>query len=159
MSEQTTLAAVRQTVTVNVPVERAFRVFTEGFSTWWPATHHIAEVEMAEAIIEGRTGGRWYEKGIDGSECEWGHVIAWDPPEGLVLSWRLNGAFQYDPDPTRWSEVEIRFIAEGDAATRVELEHRCIERHGDTAEALRTGVSGPGGWPGILALYAGTLAA
>jgi uncharacterized protein YndB with AHSA1/START domain len=107
---------------------------------------------MEEAIIEPRTGGRWYERGVDGSECDWGEVLAYDPPHRLMLSWHLNGEWAYDPDPARASEIEVTFTPEGDG-TRVQLEHRGFERHGATAAALREGVSGDGGWNGLLRLY------
>jgi uncharacterized protein YndB with AHSA1/START domain len=130
--------------------ERAFSVFTERFVTWWPQSHHIGEVEMAEAFIEPREGGRWYERGVDGTECDWGRVLAWEPPSRVVLSWHLQGDFSYDPDPAKASEIEVRFVAESPEETRVELEHRHIERH-DDPDRVRTGVDSPGGWTGILA--------
>ncbi len=154
MTEQTTEQTVRRTVTVAVPVQRAFTVFTERFTTWWPETHHIAPVDMAEAVIEPREGGRWYERGVDGSECDWGRVLAWEPPTRLVLSWHLDGEWKFDPDLAKASEVEVRFISEGPATTRVELEHRHFERHGATADSLRTSVSADGGWGTILEGYA-----
>jgi uncharacterized protein YndB with AHSA1/START domain len=144
---------VAKSIVVQAPIERAFRVFTEGFDSWWPRSHHIATAEMAKAIIEPRLDGRWYEEGVDGSECEWGRVLLWDPPHHLALSWHLNGAFQYDPDPVKASRVDVRFTAEGDGATRVELAHSELDRHGDGWTDLRTGVSGDGGWPELLRLY------
>jgi uncharacterized protein YndB with AHSA1/START domain len=149
---QVTLEAVRREVTVPAPPERAFAVFTERFDSWWPRSHHIGEPEMAEAIIEPRAGGRWYERGVDGSACDWGEVLAYDPPHRVVLSWHLNGEWAYDPDPARASEVEVTFTPAGDG-TRVELVHRGFERHGATAEALRDGVTREGGWGGLLGRY------
>jgi uncharacterized protein YndB with AHSA1/START domain len=150
MSQQRiTAAPVRKTIQVNAPQARAFEVFTARFGSWWPKGHHIAAVEMKEAIIEPRRGGRWYEKGIDGSECLWGEVLVWEPPSKVVLSWRLNSKFQIDE--TVESEVEVRFIADGVNATRVELEHRIASTD---AEAIRAGVDSPQGWGGLLALYA-----
>ena len=96
-----TETSVRKTVTVNAPIERAFDVFTSGFDSWWPRSHHIAKVDMAEAILEPRLGGRWYERGADGSECDWGTVLEYDRPNHVAVSWRLNGEFAYDPDPAR----------------------------------------------------------
>ncbi len=144
-----TAAPVRKSIVVNATQARAFEVFTTRFGSWWPKSHHIAAVEMKEAAIEPRQGGRWYEKGIDGSECRWGEVLVWDPPSKLVLSWRLNSKFQVDE--TLESEVEVRFIADGANTTRVELEHRIASVD---AEALRGMVDSPNGWGGLLALYA-----
>ena len=149
---QATVEAVTREITVPAPPERAFAVFTERFDTWWPRGHHIGEADMQEAVIEPRTGGRWYERGVDGSECDWGEVLAYDPPHRLMLSWHLNGEWAYDPDPAHASEIEVTFTPEGDG-TRVQLEHRGFERHGATAAALREGVSGDGGWNGLLKLY------
>src|SRR5215469_16446385 len=159
MSSAPTIPAVQSTVTVAVPIQTAFRVFTEGFDTWWPRTHHIAQVDLAEAVLERREGGRWYERGVDGSECEWGRVLAWDPPRRLVVSWHLDGDFEYDADPSRASEVEVRFTADGSDRTRVQLEHRHLERHGrESGEKLRAGVSGEGGWRALMRDYAETAA-
>jgi uncharacterized protein YndB with AHSA1/START domain len=149
---EATLEAVRREVTVQAPPERAFAVFTERFDSWWPRSHHIGTPDMAEAIVEPRAGGRWYERGVDGSECEWGEVLAHDPPRRLMLSWHLNGEWAYDPDPGRASEIEVTFTPVGEG-TRVQLTHRGFERHGATADGLRDGVAGEGGWSGLLKLY------
>ena len=148
-----TNVSVRKSITVNAPQERAFRVFTEQYNSWWPRSHHIGAAELAQAIIEPKAGGRYYEIGVDGSECDWGSVLAYDPYERVVLSWQLQGDWSYDPDPARGSEVEVRFIAESPDRTRVELEHRHIERH-DQWEKVAEGVDTQDGWTGILAAYA-----
>jgi uncharacterized protein YndB with AHSA1/START domain len=153
MSSAPAIPAVQSTVTVAVPVQTAFRVFTEGFDTWWPRTHHIGQVDLAEAVLERREGGRWYERGVDGSECEWGRVLAWEPPHRLVLSWHIGGKWQYDPDPTRASEVEVRFTAKGPRETVVELRHHHLERHED-GQLLHDEVGGEGGWNGLLERFA-----
>lgn len=140
---------VKKTIRVNAPAARAFEVFTARFDAWWPKSHHIGKAEMKEAVLEPRAGGRWYEKGIDGSECHWGHVVAWDPPHRLVLSWHINSKFAYDESVE--SEVEVRFIAEAGGVTRVDLEHR-IES--SDAEAIRASVDAPNGWSAILELFA-----
>jgi hypothetical protein len=151
----TTIESVKRSVTVHVDREKAFEVFTARFGDWWPlATHHTAEAEAATAVIEPRPGGRWYERGVDGSETEWGVVTTWEPPSRLVLAWMLDPAFTYDPDPEHASEVEVRFVAEGPSTTRVELEHRKLEVYGDRAEGFRTAVGGDGGWGGILQEFA-----
>jgi uncharacterized protein YndB with AHSA1/START domain len=142
------VAPVKKTVLVKASPERAFAVFTARFDAWWPKSHHIGKAPMKEAVIEPRSGGRWYEKGDDGSECNWGKVLAWEPPSRLILSWHINGKFEFDESVK--SEVEVRFIAEGPNATRVELEHR-IESH--DADVMRAGVDAPNGWTAILEAY------
>ena len=153
MSTDTDALTVTRSITVNASRERAFTVFTEKFFTWWPKTHHIGEAEMADAVIEPRVGGRWYERGTDGAECEWGEVLAYDPPARIVLSWHLQGDWRYDPDPAKASEVEVEFTKGTDGRTTVVLTHRHLDRHGDEGAVYR-GVDAPGGWPGILADYA-----
>jgi uncharacterized protein YndB with AHSA1/START domain len=153
MSTDTDAMTVTRSITVNASRERAFAVFTEKFFTWWPKSHHIGTAELADAVIEPAVGGRWYERGTDGSECDWGAVLAYDPPERIVLSWHLQGDWSYDPDPARASEVEVEFAAEAGGRTRVVLTHRHLERHDDQG-AVRRGVDSPGGWGGILADYA-----
>lgn len=148
---QTTIAPVRQSVTVPISAERAFTLFTEGFNTWWIG-HHIGAAELAEAVIEPRVDGRWYERGVDGSECDWGKVLVFEPPGRLVLTWQLNSQFEYDPDPSHASEVEVLFTEEN-GRTRVDFEHRYIERLGAGADELAKSVSSEGGWPSILDLY------
>ena len=140
-------------VTVAVPIERAFEAFTQEFGLWWPPGHHIGEPDLASVHIEPRAGGRWYEVGVDGSECDWGRVLAWDPPRHVAVSWHLDGEFRYVPDPDRSSRVDIRF-AEVDGGTHVVLAHSGLDRHGAGWEQLATGVSGPGGWPDIIDLFA-----
>ena len=155
---EATNVRVRKTITVRATQERAFAVFTKDFGTWWPTEHHIGAADLADAIIEPKVGGRYYERGVDGSECDWGQVLAYEPPDRLVLSWSLQGDWTYNPDPAKASEIEVRFIAEAPDRTRVELEHRHIERH-DLADAVIKGIESPDGWSGILARYADKLAA
>jgi uncharacterized protein YndB with AHSA1/START domain len=145
---------VRRTLTVAAPQQRAFEVFTAQFGRWWPKTHSIGKTAMADFVLEPKVGGRWYEVGVDGTECETGRVIAFDPPHRLILAWHLDGNYQYDPDPAHASEVEVWFIAEGPTHTRVELEHRRFERHGAGARAVHGSVSSPNGWAYCLALFA-----
>ncbi|HEY2444219.1 MAG TPA: SRPBCC family protein [Rhizomicrobium sp.] len=140
---------VKKSILVKASQARAFDVFAARFDSWWPRDHHIGKAAMKEAIIEPRAGGRWYEKGEDGSECEWGRVVAWEPPSRLVLSWQLNGKFQIDDSVA--SEVEVRFFPDGTDATRVELEHRIAA---PDAEAIRTAVDSPQGWGGLLEIFA-----
>jgi uncharacterized protein YndB with AHSA1/START domain len=153
MTEQTTLA-IRRSVTVQAPPERAFEVFTAGFSTWWPLeSHHIAPTPAVEAVIEPNTGGRWFERDADGNQCDWGYVLAFEPPHRLLLSWHLTPEYTFDPDPANALEVEVTFTA-ADGGTLVELEHRGFEKYGETGAKMRESVSSPGGWTDLLELYA-----
>lgn len=143
-------APVRKTVHVNAPPERAFEVFTVGIGGWWPKSHKIGAADMEKPVIEPREGGRWYERDVDGSECEIGKVLVWDPPSRLVLAWQLGANWKFDPDLV--TEVEVNFTAES-GGTRVDLEHRHLERMGENAEAAREAISSPNGWGLILQLY------
>jgi uncharacterized protein YndB with AHSA1/START domain len=149
-----TTVAMRRSVTVNAAPERAFDVFTAGFSTWWPlASHHIGKAEAAEAIIEPRAGGRWFERDADGNECNWGYVTEYEPPSRILLAWHLTPEWGYDPDPAKATEVEVTFTPAG-GGTLVELEHRGFEKYGETGASMRDAVSAPGGWADLLELYA-----
>lgn len=143
---------VRREVTVTAPAERAFTVFTDGFGRWWPPSHHLGG-ELDTVVIEGRRGGRWYERGPDGRELDWGAVLVWEPPRRLVLSWHLDGEWELDPDPDHASEVEVTFT-ETPEGTRVVLEHRHFERNRTPAALSRDGVSSAGGWSAVLACFA-----
>ncbi|HUA05424.1 MAG TPA: SRPBCC family protein [Solirubrobacteraceae bacterium] len=147
----TTDTAVRHAITVAVSPEQAFSTFTAGFNSWWPRGHHIGEAELDAAVIEPREGGRWYERGVDGSECDWGKVLVWAPPRRLVLSWQLSSEWAYDADV--WTEVEVTFSAEGPDRTRVELEHRGLDAYGDDMGKMRDSFDSPGGWRGLLEQY------
>jgi uncharacterized protein YndB with AHSA1/START domain len=146
--------AVRRAVTVAAPQQRAFEVFTAQLGRWWPKDYHIGAAEMADFVLEPKAGGRWYEVGVDGTECATGRVTAFEPPDRLALAWHLDGDWRYDPDPAHASEVEVRFIAQGPAHTRVELEHRGFERHGAGAAAVHGSVGGPRGWSYCLERFA-----
>lgn len=148
------VAPVRKVIVVNAPQAHAFDVFARRFDVWWPRDHHIGKTAMKTAVIEPRAGGRWYERGEDGSECEWGRVLRWEPPNRLVLSWTINGKFQVDG--TVESEVDVQFLAEGEKRTRVELEHRIAAAD---AAALRDAVDSPRGWGSLLEIYAKEAAA
>lgn len=155
MNTTPTIPAINSKLAVSAPVEIAFRVFTESFATWWPADYHIGQADLADVVLEPRVGGRWYERGVDGSECDWGRVLAWEPPHRLVVTWQINGQWQYDPDPEHASEIEVRFTADGPKQTMVEFEHREIGRLVG-GEAIYGAVGGDGGWNGILAGFAET---
>lgn len=152
-TEHASIPPVRHTVVVDAPCEHAFEVFTRGLDSWWFRDHHIGKEPLQEAVMEPRVGGRVYERGINGAECDWGRVLVWEPPARLVVSWQLND-WQFDPDPAHGSEYEVRFIAEGPTRTRVEFEHRNFERHGAGGQAMHDAVTQ--GWGKLLAAYAQT---
>lgn len=144
---------VRKVIDVEAPQRVAWRVFTEQMGTWWPlAMYKIGKANAVDAIIEPRLGGRWYERGEDGSTCDWGRVLAWQPHDRLVLSWDVTADWQYDPDLQ--TEIEIRFIPDGEGRTRVELKHRRLDRYGDRRDEMRTIFDKTGDWGRLLAGFA-----
>jgi uncharacterized protein YndB with AHSA1/START domain len=146
MTTQTTETSVQTSIVVDAPIERAFSVFTAEIGTWWPPEHHILQAELAEMVFEPRQGGHVYDRGVDGSECRWARVLVYEPPNRFVISWDISLAWQLEPDPARTSEVEVRFVPEGPQRTRVELEHRHLDRHGTGWEQMRDAVGSPEGW-------------
>jgi uncharacterized protein YndB with AHSA1/START domain len=154
MTADTTPNSVHTEIVVDVPIEQAFRVFTERFDKIKPREHNMLGAPIAESVFEPRAGGRVFDRGEDGRECQWGRVLAFEPPERLVFTWDISPMWQIETDPNRTSEVELRFIAEGDRRTRVELEHRHLERHGDGWQSLADGVRGDQGWPLYLERFA-----
>jgi uncharacterized protein YndB with AHSA1/START domain len=157
-STQAADTTVRAEVVVAAPIERAFRVFTEEFASFKPPEHNILGVERAETVFETHVGGHVYDRGVDGSECHWARVLVFEPPQRVIISWDLNPQFQIETDPEKASEVEVRFIAEAPARTRVEIEHRELHRHGPGWEGERDAVASPGGWPLYLERFAGVIA-
>jgi uncharacterized protein YndB with AHSA1/START domain len=143
----------RATLRVAVPVEQAFQVFTEQMGSWWPADHHIGQAPLAQVVVEPRAGGRWFEVGADGAECPWGRVLAWGPPDHVALAWHLDPRFEYDPDESRASRVDVHFRPVGPAMTAVELVHSGLERHGAGWQLLRDAIASPEGWPAVVASY------
>ncbi|MGN6105639.1 MAG: SRPBCC family protein [Kofleriaceae bacterium] len=137
---------IRKQLVVGAPIERAFEVFTARMTTWWPETHHVGSSPFVECVVEPRAGGRWYERCEDGSECEWGKVLVWDPPRRLVLAWQLTAEFRYDPALV--TEVDVSFTALAAGSTQVDFEHRGLERMGAAAEKVRGMMDG--GWGAIL---------
>ena len=121
-------APIRKTVSVKATPQRAFEVFTTGIDSWWPRTHKLGSAPLKQAIIEPRPGGRWYEIDEDGAECSWGEVLAWDPPKRLLLAWRIDAEFTFNPDLL--TEVEVNFTPEAGGQTRVDFEHRLLENLG-----------------------------
>jgi uncharacterized protein YndB with AHSA1/START domain len=154
MTTQAQGASVRTHIVVEAPIERAFRVFTEEFGSFKPPEHNLLSAEIAETVFEPRVGGHLYDRGVDGSECRWARVLAYEPPDRVVISWDISPQWQLETDLERTSEVEVRFVSETPERTRVELEHRNLERHGEGWEAVREGVGGEGGWPLYLQRYA-----
>jgi len=159
MNTQGTATTVRSSIVVDAPIERAFRVFTEDFGRFKPPEHNMLGVEIAETVFEPRVGGHLYDRGVDGTECRWARILAYEAPTRVVFSWDISPQWQVEADPDNTSEVEVRFIAESSQRTRVELEHRNIERHGDGWEGVRAGVGGDDGWPLYLRRYADLFAA
>jgi uncharacterized protein YndB with AHSA1/START domain len=158
MTAQATDRSIRTAIVVEAPIERAFAVFTDDIGSWWNPDHHILDAELAEMVFEPREGGNVYDRGVDGSVCRWARVLAYEPPSRVVISWDIDPRWQLETDPDRASEVEVRFIAEGADRTRVELEHRNLDRHGDGWEGIRGAVGSPGGWPAGLSAFARRLA-
>jgi uncharacterized protein YndB with AHSA1/START domain len=150
--------AVRKVMSVKAPLEIAWRVFTEKMGTWWPlGEYKIGKSKAVDAVLEPRVGGRWYERGEDGSTCDWGRVLAWEPHSRLVITWDISADWQYDPKLN--TEIEVRFIADGKDATRVELEHRHLDRYGARREEMRRIFDSEGDWGKLLEMFARAAAA
>jgi uncharacterized protein YndB with AHSA1/START domain len=154
MSIQTAETSIRTSIVVEAPIEQAFKVFTEDFGGFKPREHNMLQVEIAETVFEPRVGGHLYDRGVDGTECRWARILAYDPPDRVVFSWDIGPTWQVETDLEKTSEVEVRFITEAPERTRVELEHRNLDRHGDGWEGVRDGVAGDGGWRLYLQRYA-----
>jgi uncharacterized protein YndB with AHSA1/START domain len=137
----TTLPAVEREVTVKAPLSRTFEVYTASMGRWWPPEYHIGGSDLADVVLEPRVGGRWYERGVDGAECDWGRVLAWEPPNRIAMSWQISEQWAVEPDPERGSRVEIRFTALGPDTTKVELVHSDFERHGGGAQPVHEAMS------------------
>jgi len=159
MSTPATATSIRHEIVVDASIERAFSVFTDGFGSFKPREHNLLQSEIAETVFEPRVGGRIYDRGVDGSECRWARVLAYEPPDRVVFSWDISPQWRLESDLDKASEVEVRFVAERPDRTRVDLEHRNLDRHGDGWEAVREGVDAEGGWPLYLQRYADVIAA
>ena len=149
--------AVRQEIVVQAPIERAFDVFTSRFGDVKPREHNLLGAPIVETTFEPHVGGHIYDRAEDGSECRWARILAYDPPTRVVFSWDIGPTWQLEPDLANASEVEVRFVADGPDRTRVELEHRHIDRHGPGWEALHDGVDSDGGWPIYLSRFAAVI--
>ena len=159
MSEQPAAAAIRHTVMVDAPIEKAFKVFTEDFGRFKPPEHNLLGVEIAETIFEARVGGFLYDRGVDGTECRWARILAYEPPGRVLFTWDIGPTWRLEADQSKASEVEVRFTAESDDRTRVDLEHRHLDRHGPGWENVADGVDGDAGWPLYLDRYGRLLSA
>jgi len=159
MTQSTEATTIRHQVTVDAPIARAFAVFTEDFGRFKPREHNLLGVDIAETVFEPRVGGHILDRGVDGSECRWARVLAYEPPNRVVFSWDISPRWQVEQDLERTSEVEVTFIAEGPDRTRVELEHRHLDRHLEGWQGVRDGVDADGGWPLYLRRYAELLTA
>lgn len=146
--------SVQSSIVVAAPIGRAFAVFTTGIGSWWPREHHLLESELAEMVFEPRVGGHVFFRGTDGEECHFSRVLVFDPPRRVVFSWDIDPAWRLEPDRARTSEIEVKFTPEAPDRTRVELEHRNLDRHGDGWEQIRDAVGSPGGWPLSLGNFA-----
>jgi uncharacterized protein YndB with AHSA1/START domain len=158
MSTPATATSVRTSIVVEAPIERAFSVFTTEFGSFKPPEHNMLGVEIAETVFEPRVGGSLYDRSIDGSVCRWARVLAYEPPHRVVLSWDISPYWQIETDLAKTSEFEVRFSSEAPQRTRVEIEHRHLDRHGSGWEGVREGVAGEQGWPLYLERFAAVLA-
>ena len=154
MSPQAADTAVRTSISVEAPIERAFSLFTDDIGSWWPPEHHILDSALAAMVFETREGGHIYDRGVDGSECRWARVLTYEPPNRVVFSWDIATSWRLETDLAHTSQVEVRFTAEAPDRTRVELEHRNIDRHGDGWERMRDAVGSPDGWGMVLRRFA-----
>jgi len=159
MTTQAQGTSVQAEIVVEAPIERAFTVFTDDIGRWFPAEYNLLPVDIAERVFEPHVGGQIYDRGVDGSECRWARVLAYEPPRRVVFSWDISTQWQIETDPEKTSEIEVRFTAEGPDRTRVELEHRNLERHGDGWESTRDSVRDDGGWGWVLQRFAEQFAA
>ena len=159
MSTQAAETSVQSSIVVEAPIERAFSVFTDGIGSWFPPEYNLLDTEIVERVFEPRVGGHVYDRGADGSECHWARVLAYEPPERVVFSWDISPRWQIETDPENTSEIDVRFTSEAPERTRVDLEHRNLDRHGEGWEQTRESIGGEGGWSGCLRAFAERLAA
>jgi uncharacterized protein YndB with AHSA1/START domain len=154
-----TETSVRVSIVVDAPPQRAFDFFTQHIGSWWSPDHHILEADLAEMVFEPRVGGNIVDRGVDGSECRWSRVLAYEPPTRVVFSWDISLSWQLEVDPAKTSEIEVRFIEETQGRTRVELEHKHLDRHGDGWQQMRAAVGAPDGWRQGMTSFAARIAA
>ena len=159
MTTQTQQTSVRMQVVVAAPIERAFRAFVDDFDPIKPREHNLLQAPIAETVFEPRVGGHIFDRATNGTECHWARVLVYEPPQRIVFTWDISPQWQIESDQNRTSEVEVRFVSEAADRTRVELEHRHLERHGAGWETERDGIAGDGGWPLYLRRFADVVAA
>jgi uncharacterized protein YndB with AHSA1/START domain len=157
MTQTTDPTTAKASIEVNAPQQRAFEVFTRDFGSFKPPDHNLLAVPIAETVVETHVGGHIIDRGTDGSECRWARVLAYEPPDRFMFSWDIGPTWQIETDPTRTSEVEVTFSALAEERTRVDIEHRHLDRHGDGWTGIREGVSAGEGWPLYLNRYADLL--
>lgn len=157
-TEQSPTTSVSTSIVVDAPIDKAFKVFTEDFGRFKPPEHNLLGADIAETVFEPRVGGFLYDRAVDGRECRWARVLAYDPPSRIVLSWDISPYWQLETDSDRTSEWEVRFRSEGPERTQVVVEHRHLDRHGQGWEGVRDGVGGTEGWPLYLRRYAAVIA-
>lgn len=158
MSAHSHRTSVNHSIVVEAPIARAFEVFTKDFGAFKPPDHNLLRVQIAETVFEPHAGGYLYDRGVDGSECRWARVLAYEPPNRVLLTWNISPRWQLENNPEKYSEWEVRFTSETPHRTRVEIVHRKLERHGEGWEGVRDGVDGERGWPLYLERYAGLIA-
>jgi uncharacterized protein YndB with AHSA1/START domain len=154
MTHSATTTTVRRQILVNAPINEAFKVFTERFGDFKPREHNLLKAAIAETVFEPRVGGSICDRAVDGSECRWARILAFEPPNRVVFSWDISPRWQIETNSDLTSEVEVQFFAETPERTRVELEHRNLDRHGYGWESVRDGVDNEAGWPLYLQRYA-----
>ena len=154
MSQQSAATTVRHSIVVEASIEEAFRVFTEDFGRFKPPEHNLLGADILETVFEPRVGGHVFDRGVDGSVCRWARVLIFEPPKRVVISWDISPYWEIETDPARTSEVEVRFQPESPTKTRVNLEHRHLDRHAEGWEGVRDGVDSDQGWPLYLHRYA-----
>jgi len=150
-AESAAAVEVVRSVTVPLSQARTFELFTGRMTDFWPPEHSIGTSAIAEVVVEPRVGGRWFERGVDGSECAWGRVASWEPPRKVVLLWQIGADWQFDPDFE--AEVDVTFTEDGSGRTRLDLRHRNLQRYGDQVEQMRAIFDSPGGWTGTLTRF------
>jgi hypothetical protein len=150
-AESAAAVEVVRSVTVPLSQARTFELFTGRMTDFWPPEHSIGTSAIAEVVVEPRVGGRWFERGVDGSECAWGRVASWEPPRKVVLLWQIGADWQFDPDFE--TEVDVTFTEDGSGRTRLDLRHRNLQRYGDQVEQMRAIFDSPGGWTGTLTRF------
>ena len=154
MTHSATTTTVRRQILVNAPISEAFKVFTERFGDFKPREHNLLKAAIAETVFEPRVGGNIYDRAVDGSDCRWARILAFEPPNRVVFTWDISPRWQIETNSDLTSEVEVRFFVETPERTRVELEHRNLDRHGYGWESVRDGVDNEAGWPLYLRRYA-----